>query len=140
MAELLKSDFKCGERFRLNYWMVLVRELEVRYNYSGVKNFWRKSCKKNTRPFRFWQTDFWFQTGFLQTEANKATMQNSCVFYMETKQLLYTLSNIFIKNKGIDKNILCVYTPTNKQDNSQPIASDIFFNLLMFVRSVNWFM
>ena len=36
----------------------------------------------------------------------------------------------YFKNKGIDKNILCVYTPTNKQDNSQPIASDIFLTCL----------
>lgn len=51
-----------------------------------------------------------------------------------------TLPQIYyFKIKGIDKNILCVYTPTNKQDNSQPIASDILFNLLIFVRSVNWF-
>ena len=53
---------------------MLVRELEVRYNYSGVKNFWLKIRKKNTRPRRFRQTDFQFQTRFWQTEANKAVM------------------------------------------------------------------
>ena len=44
--------------------MVLVRELEVRYNYSGVKKNWRKIRKKNTRPLRFRQNDFQFQTRF----------------------------------------------------------------------------
>ena len=43
---------------------MLVRELEVRYNYSGVKNFWRKIREKNTRPFRFLQNDFHFQSRF----------------------------------------------------------------------------
>ena len=41
-------------------------ELEVRYNYSGVKNFWRKIRKKNTRPFRFHQNDFHFQSRFFR--------------------------------------------------------------------------
>ena len=45
--------------------MMLVRELEVRYNYSGVKKNWRKIRKKNTRPLRFPQSDFHFQTRFL---------------------------------------------------------------------------
>ena len=91
----------------LNYWWVLVMELEVRYNYSGVKNFWCKSWKKNTRPLRFLQTDFWFQTGFLQIEANKATMSRYCVFYMETKVFSLHSPRFIISKKGIDKNNLC---------------------------------
>ena len=123
----------------LNYWWVLVMELEVRYNYSGVKNFWRKSCKKNTRPLRFWQTDFWFQTRFWQIMTNKSTMQNSCVFYMETKCISFDSHQIYYFKKGINKNKLCDYTPTNKFERLQPIASDIFFNLLTGVLSLNWF-
>ena len=123
----------------LNYWMVLVRELEVRYNYSGVKNFWRKSWKKNTRPLWFWQTDFWFQTGFLQIEANKKTISFYCVFYMETKVFLFNSLKYIISKKGIDKNNLSGYTPANKSARLQPIALDIFFNLLTGVLSLNWF-
>ena len=123
---------------RLNYWIVLVMELEVRYNYSGVKNFWRKSRKKNTRPLRFRQTDFQFKTGFWQTEANKLIISFYCVFYMETNVFLWTPSNILFQKKGINKNNLCDYTPTNKFDRSHPIASDIFFNLLTGVLSFSW--
>ena len=114
-------------------------ELEVRYNYSGVKNFWLKSRKKNTRPLRFWQNGFQFQTGFWQTEANKATMSRDCVFYMETKVFFITPLNILFQKKGINKNKLCDYTPTNKSARLQPIALDIFFNLLTGVLSLNWF-
>ena len=126
------------ERFRLNYWRVLVSELEVRYNYSGVKNFRRKIRKKNTRPLRFQQTDFQFQTRFWQTEANKATMSRYCVFYMETKSFSFDSLKYIISKKGINKNTLCDYTPTNKLARSQPIASDIFFNLLTGVLSFSW--
>lgn len=49
--------------------MVLVRELEVRYNYSGVKKNWRKIRVKITRPFRFLQNDFQFQSRFLTGQA-----------------------------------------------------------------------
>ena len=123
----------------LNYWWVLVMELEVIYNYSGVKNFRRKSCKKNTRPLRFWQTDFWFQTGFLHNITIKVTMPRDCVFYMETKVFLCAPLKYIISKKGINKNKLSGYTPANKSARLQPIASDIFFSLLIFVRSVNWF-
>ena len=123
----------------LNYWRVLVMELEVRYNYSGVKNFWRKSRKKNTRPLSFWQTDFWFQTGFWQTEANKKTILFYCVFYMETKVFLCAPLKYIISKKGINKNKLSGYTPANKSARLQPIALDIFFNLLTGVLSLNWF-
>ena len=52
--------------------MVLVKEWEVRYNYSGVKKNWRKIRKKNTRPFPFSQNDFYFQSRFLhRTEPQK---------------------------------------------------------------------
>ena len=122
----------------LNCWWVLVSELEVRYNYSGVKNFWRKSWKKNTRPLRFLQTDFWFQTGFLQIEANKKTISFYCVFYMETKCISFDSLKYIISKKGINKNNLCDYTPTNKFTRSQPIASDIFFSLLTGVLSFSW--
>ena len=118
--------------------MVLVRELEVRYNYSGVKNFWRKIRKKNTRPLRFWQTDFQFQTGFQQIVANKVTMPRYCVFYMETKVFFITPLNILFQKKGDQQNNLCDYTPTNKFERSQPIASDIFFSLLIGVLSFSW--
>ena len=43
---------------------------------------------------------------FQKCRTNKMTILYCCVFYLETKQLLYTLSNIFIKNKGIIK-IIC---------------------------------
>ena len=82
-------------------------ELEVRYNYSGVKNFWRKSCKKNTRPLRFRQNDFQFQTGFWRTEANKDITLYCCVFYMETKPFPFASPRFIISKKGIDKNNLC---------------------------------
>ena len=114
-------------------------ELEVRYNYSGVKNFWRKSCKKNTRPLRFCQNNFQFQTGFCQIEANKETISRYCVFYMETKVFPFNSLKYIISKKGIDKNNLCDYTPTNKSARLQPIALDIFFNLLTGVLSLNWF-
>ena len=114
-------------------------ELEVRYNYLGVKNFWRKSRKKNTRPLRFRQNDFQFQTRFWQIEANKVTMSRYCVFYMETKLFPFASPRFIISKKGIDKNNLCDYTPTNKFARSQPIASDIFFSLLIGVLSLNWF-
>ena len=58
---------------------------------------------------------------------------------METKCFPFTSLKYIISKKGIDKNNLCDYTPTNKFERSQPIASDIFFSLLIFVRSVNWF-
>lgn len=76
---------------------------------------------------------------FQKCRTNKMITLYCCVFYMETKLFLRTLSDLLFQNKGIDKNILCVYTPTNKFNRSQPIASDILFNLLIFVRSVNWF-
>ena len=114
-------------------------ELEVRYNYSGVKNFWLKSRKKNTRPLRFWQNGFQFQTGFWQTEANKATMSRDCVFYVETKVFLCAPLKYIISKKGINKNKLSGYTPANKSARLQPIASDILFNLLTGVLSLNWF-
>ena len=95
----------------LNYWWVLVRELEVRYNYSGVKNFWCKIRKKNTRPLRFWQTDFQFQTGFWHTEASKYITLYCCVFHMETKRfsidsLKYIISKIRVLTKIICATIL----------------------------------
>ena len=114
-------------------------ELEVRYNYSGVKNFWLKSRKKNTRPLRFWQNGFQFQTGFWQTEANKATMSRDCVFYVETKYIPFASPRFIISKKGYQQNNLCDYTPTNKSARLQPIALDIFFNLLTGVLSLNWF-
>ena len=43
---------------------MLVNELEVRYNYSGVKKNWRKIRAKTTRPLRFHQNDFHFQSRF----------------------------------------------------------------------------
>ena len=113
-------------------------ELEVRYNYSGVKNFWRKIRKKNTRPLRFCQNNFQFQTGFLHNRTRKATMLRDCVFYMETKCISFDSLKYIISKKGIDKNNLCDYTPTNKFARSQPIASDIFFSLLIGVLSLNW--
>ena len=123
----------------VKYWIVLVSELEVRYNYSGVKKNWRKIRKKNTRPLRFHQNDFHFQSRFC---AEPTQWNNNAIIlrflYGNEAIALHSIKYIS-KKKGIDKNNLCDYTPTNKQDNSQPIASDIFFNLLIFVRSVNWF-
>ena len=68
-------------------------------------------------------------------------MQKLLRFLYENKTFYPALLQVYyFKIKGIYKNILCVYTPTNKFDSSHPIASAILFNLLMFVRSVNWFM
>ena len=82
-------------------------EWEVRYNYSGVKNFRHKIRKKNTRPLRFRQTDFQFQTGFWRTEASKYITLYCCVFLMETKYIPFTSPIFIISKKGIDKNNLC---------------------------------
>ena len=57
---------------------------------------------------------------------------------METKLNPVHSFKYIISKKGIDKNILCDYTPTNKQDNSQPIASAILFNMLTGVLSFSW--
>ena len=43
---------------------------------------------------------------FQKCRTNKMTILYCCVFYVETNQLPCTLSNIFIKNKGIIK-IIC---------------------------------
>ena len=58
---------------------------------------------------------------------------------METKLFSFDSPRFIISKKGIDKNNLCDYTPTNKSARLQPIALDIFFNLLTGVLSLNWF-
>ena len=52
----------------------------------------------------------------------------------------YVLPQIYhFKIKGLKKIFVQTYKPSNKFERLHPIASDILFNLLMFVRSVNWF-
>ena len=102
-------------------------ELEVRYNYSGVKNFWLKIRKKNTRPLRFWQNDFWFQTGFWQTRANKATMYNCCVFYMETKQISISSLKYIISKKRVLTKIICATILRQINLQGHNLSHQIFF-------------
>ena len=64
--------------------MMLVRELEVRYNYSGVKKIGAKSVQKLPAPFDFCKTISIFKVDFVQNQRNEISIQITCVFYMET--------------------------------------------------------
>ena len=128
------------ERFRLNYWRVLVSELEVIYNYSGVKNFRRKIRKKKHPPPSISANCFsisnWILADWNQQSGNAKLLR----FLLGNEIYLFWLPSIdFFKKKGITKNNLCDYTPTNKFARLQPIALDIFLNLLNGVLSLNWF-
>ena len=86
-------------------------EWEVRYNYSGVKNFWRKIREKNTRPFRFWQNDFYFQSRFFSRTEPKKRQCHFIAFSIWKRMFSFALPQIcYFKIKGIDKNILCRLT------------------------------
>ena len=66
-------------------------------------------------------------------------LQCNIVAFSIWKRNVFPLTplDLLFQKKGINKNNLCVYTPTNKIERSQPIASDILFSLLIGVLSLN---
>ena len=80
--------------------MVLVRELEVRYNYSGVKNFWREIRVKITRPLSFRQNDFHFQTRFYAEPTQQIYIVVLLRFLYGNEIESFTLLQIYYFKKG----------------------------------------
>ena len=97
-------------------------ELEVRYNYSGVKNFWHKIREKNTRPLRFRQNNFHFQSRFFNRTEPQKLQCNYIAFSIWKRSNYFTLYQIYyFKKRALTKKFVQTYKPFNKSEGLQPI-------------------